>query len=1352
MEEGFSNSRANAIIQDRKGFIWVGTWNGLNRYDGYECLTFQPEFQDTNTISNKEIIELMEDSEGNIWIATSNGLNCMNPKSGKLKTYKFQNRILSLCEDSKHNIWIGTWSGGLHKLTPSTGEIKHYLDYDYISDIYLDSRQILWVGTYNGLVRFNTENSEFERFIKLPNKNSICNSTITNITESADGNLWVGTWGGGLDRINISENGSQLYFTNFHSMDSETSICDNVITKLCYDQFNNLWIGTWNNGLCRLTEDQQMKTSSEAKFTFYQEKTDNTSGIMGKRISALLVDKTGVLWVGGSKIACTSVIETGIHSYQLPLDKLSPNIKPTKSTLAVYKDQIWISSDYYIFQYELKNNLYKLRKIYNKPNYQISSLQAYSGQILSLASNSEGLWVGTDDAGLLFYPFTKDLLLDIKNSTQFYQQSQTPIPGNKITSLLISENYNDVIWLGTMQSGFAKLIKTKQKTYLSEIYYAGKENNNCTDNNIRCIFEDKNGLIWIGTQNGLNCFDPFNKTFEKFYSSSDSTSLNDNIINTITEDSFGNIWIGTNSGLNRIMKIFNQKGIREIIIKGYPEIKYIKNEIVTNIIEDQSHNLWIRTYKGFLKFNILKESVLGEYFSKDFENTHLDRNSTLLTQKNEIILAHLTNFLTFNPDSVNKKSIPPNVTITDFKIFNESISNLRLINKYTDNQLLIPYAQKINISYKEKMLTFVFSAMDYKNPKKNEYSYKLEGFDKQWNNIGFRNYATYTNLPDGKYTFKIKAKNSDGFWSQKETLLNIIIPPPFWKTTWAYIIYVLISIGIIYFFNQFTIIKEKEKNKLKFEKLKTEEITRLNEMKSNFFTDMTHELKTPLTLILGPAHELFVDKSLNAHARKEADLIKRSAHKLLRLVNQLMEFKKIETGIAEELHFQQQDINLILQEIYNFFKSTADSREIRFEIHLLQKNLVAFVDPDKIEKVIFNLVSNAFKYSKDNGVISIFCDFQANEKGEKIVIIKVKDQGIGIAEEHKNKIFDRFYQVNQIRTQSTGGIGLFLAKALVEQHSGSLTVESKLGEGSCFQITLPFNPDINKDQNFIKTTTDNSKQDDYINEISEIPELTKNRPSDSEDIDKPLILIVEDDADLNEFIVRGLSSEYKTISAYNGKEALHMAHEQIPDLILTDIMMPEMDGLDFCQSIRKNQNTSHIPIIILTAKTMEEDEMTGLKFGAVDYIFKPFNLVSVKLKINNILSNLNKLNDKLRTERILEPEKIELHSLDELFLKNAVDSINQNLDNPKFDVDAFSETLKMSSNQVYRKIKALTGQTAKEFIRNQRLKIAATLLIQRKRTISEIIYMVGFTSPSYFTRCFKNYFGCTPKEYMERNS
>ncbi|WP_321290299.1 two-component regulator propeller domain-containing protein [uncultured Sunxiuqinia sp.] len=1349
MENGFTNSKANTIIQDKKGFIWVGTWNGLNRYDGYNCTTFQPNFHDSTSISNREIIELMEDSKGNIWIGTSNGLNCLDPQTGRFKNFKFGNRILSLCEGRDNSIWIGTWNGGLFNLNPSTGETKHYLASDIVSDVHIDSRNILWAATYYGLIKFDLAKDSFTRYLSGPSPNSLSNSVVTQIIESSPGQFWVGSWGGGLTRMDVSDDGKEIHFTQYQSNSGEGSLNASVISKLYYDQFDNLWIGTRTDGVRLLKKDQQQLPPSKAHFISYREESDNSESLSGNGISSILVDRSGVLWLGAASIDCAPIVESGISRYALPRDQDDPLQKNYIKAIAEFDNQLWIGANNILFQYELTNGKYVFRKQYRRPEYQIGQSTYSATAILDLAADSTGLWVGTDDAGLVYYSFTSDFLLNQSKKKVFNQLTKPSIPGNKVSSLTISNKYPGVVWVGTMQNGFVKLALNKDGSYETKSYYSNSSPKSITDNNIRTIFEDKSGKVWIGTQHGLNSFEPDGDSFEHFlYSSSNPNSINDNVINTISQDSFGNLWVGTNSGLNKRISIAGERALQKTVFKGFPDVNYLRNEIVTNLLEDESGQLWIRLYRGFIKYNAEKDSVTGEYFTRNYENIRFERNTALKFNDGRFILGNGSGFLSFYPDSMFKKTVYPEVVITDFQIYNESLNSTGELRSEHNLTSSIPYTDHVQLSYKDKMITFVFSAMDYKNPNKNSYFYKLEGFDNQWNSVGARNSATYTNIPHGNYTFKVKARNSDGFWSEGEKTLKISVSPPWWKTVWAYLFYGFVFAGLLYFFNKFSLIRAQEKSTMKFEKMKTEEMTRLNELKSFFFTDITHELKTPLTLILGPARELSADRNLGSYAAKQAGLIENSALKLLRLVNQLMEFRKIEKGVMDELFAQRCDISQMLQDTYRFFVPMADSRKIDFTIQLDNEAIIAYVDPDKLEKVIFNLISNAFKYTRDNSFIALKATLKSEGSG-KSVVIEVEDSGIGIANEHKEKIFDRFYQINQIRTQSTGGIGLYMAKALVEQHGGKIVVESELGKGSCFKLSIPVDPNLVKNplQGAQPLETEKSDEKAMLLDNSEMG-------ADSLDTNgkKPVILIVEDDGDLNDFLVSGLESEFKIIRAFNGKEALELAKKEIPDLILTDVMMPEMDGFEFCRIVRKNINISHIPVVFLTAKTMQEDEVKGLKLGAVDYIYKPFNLVALKLKIHNILHSQKQMQDRLRTEQILKPETVELSSLDEIFLKEAVESVQNNLDNPKFDVEAFSNELKVSPNQVYRKIKALTGQTAKEFIRNQRLKIAADLFLQHKRSISEVIYMVGFTSPSYFTRCFKEFYGCTPKEYIERNA
>ncbi|QIA07649.1 hybrid sensor histidine kinase/response regulator transcription factor [Draconibacterium halophilum] len=1353
-EHGLTIDKANDIVQDQKGFIWIGTINGLTRYDGYDYVTYQPQYHDSTSISNREITKLLVDKTGNLWIGTASGLNFMDVRDGTIKRYKIRNRIMSLLEDDKGFIWIGTWSDGLYILDPETGEMKHYLANDVISDLHLDSKNIVWIASYNGLLRFNPETGDYKRYVPETGINSISNATVTQVVEADEGVLWIGTWGGGLNKAVLDDDGEIVRFQVYRVEDREGSIGDNGVYRLFYDQFHNLWIGSWNEGLSLLKRDQQQLSPEEAQFWVYEVSVDNPGSLSSNAISTIFVDKSGLLWVGSAKIDRASITDKGLSRYVLPLRIDNLGNKIVVQCFAAYKDQLWVGTSYNLLQYEKQNGVYVLKNNYGEQTYTHNGNTFIAYSIFDMFADSTGLWLGTEDAGVIHYNYTSDLSLDLTHREYYNSLTQPLLPGNKVVDIIPSKKYSDVIWAGIRERGLVKM-KTDSRGKLS-IESIGRRNGfgALSSNIIRTLHEDRSGKVWIGTENGLNCYDPETGNMSYyFYSPADTNSLNDNTINAILEDSFGNLWIGTNSGLNKKIETSDKSGNTSVKFKGFPETEYIQNGYISGLMEDQLGHLWIRTFQGMLVFGVENEEIEEKYFSQDYRNDRLERNTEMPLLDGRMLVGNLARFALFDSQSINNTSESSGVVLSDIRVYDKSMNRENKLRKDYGLTSAVAYADKIALSNKDKMITFSFSDMDFINSGESGYSYKLEGFDTQWNNAERRNTATYTNLPPGDYTFKVAVTQGKSPDLDTVSSFRVIMMPPWWKSKLATIIYLFIFLGLLYFFQKYSIINARKKSELAFEHLRAEELKKLDEQKTLFFTDITHELRTPLTLILGPSKELLDDKNLTPESHKLAHLINTSTYKLLRLVNQLLEFRKIEKGIPDSLYIQYCNLTNLLHEVFKFFKPMADSRQIEFSLNTAPENIMAYFDPDKMEKIVFNLLSNAFKYSPDNSAISINVFERNNTENEKKVVIEVQDSGIGIAKEYQEKIFERFFQVKQIRTQSTGGIGLFMAKAMIEQHGGTIQLDSEVGKGSCFRLFLPMSKELaakavkNEKWKPEDSLTGSAQPEDTI-----FDNILHDNPFGGLDSKKPHVLVVEDDTDLKEFLCTGLSKHLNVECAGNGKEALAKIKENVPNLILSDVMMPEMDGFELCSILRNDLDYSHIPVIFLTAKTMHEDQIKGLKLGAVDYIHKPFNMVSLSLKIFNLLNLQKQKQERLRTEQLLEPGHIELSSLDEEFLKAAVQSVQNNLDNTDFDVEAFSAELKVSANQAYRKIKALTGQTANEFIRTQRLKVASGLLVQNKRSISEVIYMVGFTSPSYFSRCFKDFYGCTPKEYIEKNT
>nr|WP_321452840.1 two-component regulator propeller domain-containing protein [uncultured Carboxylicivirga sp.] len=1347
-KDGLLSSRANAILQDSKGYIWIGTWNGLNRYDGHELKEYVPDFRDSTTLSNREVVALCEGTNDKLWIGTTSGLNCLNLRTNQMCSFPFKNRIVSLFEDQDGLVWVGKKDGGLTILNPETGERDDYFLDITVSDICYDSRGIYWLATYQGLVRFNKQTRKFRTYKPdVYNENSISNLTVTQVKEDADGELWVGTWGGGLNRIKVSVDSDDLQITHYQKGEKRGGLSSDVIYRIYIDKFNNIWCGTWSEGLMVIEPDQHVKTPSEILVHSYKHNVNDQSSLSNNNISSLLVDRTGVLWVGALTLNRTSIVNNGINRFKIEGETNGEFAYRNARSFAQQDNYVWVGTSVELKLYEKSGNQYEFKKDLPKIVYNYKGQHYRSSSIIALEYNSYGLWVGTDDAGLIYYPDSTALTKNYPQFTYFNTATEVAVPGNKISALVSSRINKNVLWVGTQQNGIARfeIVDGKVK---STVIKDGEDEKCLSDNNIRTIYEDDAGMLWIGTQNGLNCLNPTTMNITKyFHSYNDNRSINDNVVNTLYQDKSGNLWIGTNSGLNRRLVKRLSDASEKISFEHYPHVQEIGNTIIANIFEDEAGMLWIKPYKGIVKFNPQKQRVVRSYMAKENLNLSAESNAGLRTSDGMVFLGENNGFIYFNPDSLYQHTIAPKVCITDCIVLNETLVNHPDRDRIVGDTLLhsIAYLSDLKLSFKDQVITFIFSAMDYKDPKRNVYAYFLEGYDNFWNEVGRRNSATYTNIPPGDYVFHVKAANSDETWSEESAVIRFSVMPPWWETIWAKIGYGIVIILLVYFFKKYSLIKVNEKSRIKLELMQREKEQHLNELKTLFFTDITHEFRTPLTLIQGPAEEL---KKLGKDSPlmvKQANLILKNTNRLLRLVNQLMDFRKLDRG-KMDLQLQTCNISYLIKEIYESYKAMADNRSIQFISELPEEDILAYVDADKLEKVLYNLVSNAFKYSEDNGgVITIRAMVEEDAKNDQKLVVEIEDEGIGIEIDDKNRIFERFFQTHQKRTHSTGGIGLYLSKSFVELHGGTLNVESELGQGSCFRIEIP------------------TQKQQIHDEIEERVELMASATHDQHSIKTEVdsanndsktfnVVVVEDDADMNDFIVHGLSQDFNVTGVFNGNQGLDQARAINPDIIVTDVMMPECDGFEMVGQIRKDITISHIPVVFLTAKTMQQDELKGLELGAIDYISKPFNIDALRLKIQNILETRLKIHDHIRKEKILEPEKIELTSLDEQLLKDAVEAVNKYLDDPTFDVIKFSEVIGLSSNQAYRKIKALTGQTAKEFIRNQRLKIAASLLLQNKRSISEVIYMVGFSSPSYFTRCFKEYYNCTPKEYIAKNS
>jgi signal transduction histidine kinase/CheY-like chemotaxis protein len=843
---------------------------------------------------------------------------------------------------------------------------------------------------------------------------------------------------------------------------------------------------------------------------------------------------------------------------------------------------------------------------------------------------------------------------------------------------------------------------------------------------------------------GLNKLD---KKEEKFYrykhEPNNPNSLSNNLVSTIYQDKNRVLWIGTEGG-----------GINKL---HYQEIDGLSNNIVYGILEDNHHNLWISTRNGLSKFNPVDVDDKGTAFPSAFKNYYVHdgfqdnefrTNSYFKNRKGEMFFGGINGFNAFYPDSLKENLTIPDVAITGFKVFNE---NYKLDTSITEiNQIVL--------SYNENFFYLDFAVLDYIAPENNNYAYKLDGLDNDWNYVDNRNFAHYTNLAPGNYAFHVKASNSDGVWNEEGTSIRIIITPPWWKTWWAYSLYGVALLFTLYGLRRYEMNRISYKNQGKLDKAVLKEKEETEKIKSRFFANISHEFRTPLTLIFGPANDV-LEKTKEPDTKQSVGTIKRNANRLYGLVNQLLDLSKLEAG-KMALETSEQNIIPLLKGLFQSFTSLAERKKITLKFNAIEENLIVYIDKDKVEKIVNNLLSNAFKFTPEGGKIVVSVNTTnantspLNKAGTQggSVEISISDTGRGIPKERIDNIFDRFYQVDGSHTRESEGtgIGLALTKELVELHKGKIQVESEEGEGSTFTIMLPLGKDHLKPEEIvdkeIQEETEVNKE-----ETEQIPETEKSK--EKADIDllletgKPLLLIVEDNSDVRNYIISHLEEDYLVEEAVNGEDGFTKSIEQIPDLIVSDVMMPKMDGFQFCAKIKTDERTSHIPIILLTAKASGESKIEGLETGADDYIMKPFDAKELKVRIKNLIDQRKKLREHFLEEGIFNLDNNNITSVDKKFLEKAVKIINEHLSDSLFGVESFASELAIGRTSLHKKVVALVGEPPGELIKRIRLSKAGILLKNKTGNISEIALEVGFNNPAYFSECFKKQFGVTPSQY-----
>lgn len=1382
IEEGNSDldHSIQAILQDSYGYVWMSTWLGLIRYDGYEVKVYRPNISSKNGLKGNKITCLFEDSKQRLWIGSSytgfywydraidgfvqyaNDPQNMNSLS--------HNNVTTIIEDKNGLLWIGT-ENGLNSFDVETKKFIHYsnqpnndysLSNNFIVDLYVIDNGDLFVGTEDGLNRLqlskNQQPNSFIRYSLTPanalSKDQIRHqyiSTILSTPETPD-ILWIGT-SIGLKKVKLyPEQSSKIDFETFYSNDNAlNALSHSFVTDITMGRTNEeIWIGTLN-GL------NLFNTATNLFQSFYSESKDDFS-ISNNSVQSLFKDQFGQLWIGTEK-----------------------GVNRTK----------------------LSNELFNNICISDKDDNMVTCIVS--------ASDQSGIWIGTRGEGLLFVP-QKDGIVDQNKIRRFqFENAAAAELIRFISDIVINEN--NTLWIATNGAG---LIRVSESTLLQSSenitdYIQYNSENQLDDDYLMDIVVDKQQRIWIGYwDEGLGCFDPSNQTFSHYkhtqnleidltsypivdmmtipdqqaenlwlgtrgagiykvqlnktsktvefinhvhYQSESEEGLSNNFVNCFYQQNESNLWIGTENGLSLLDVDRNQ-------FSHFSEKDGLESNIIQSISGVDNTAIWMSTQKGIsrMTFDEGVPKVKNFDAQDDLKDHFFHARSVAVLPEKRLAFGGVEGLTILQPDAVIIDTIAPKIRLSDFKIANQSIP----IGKMSDDRVLlekhISEIEHLNLSYTDNVISFEFVGLHFRDSKKLIYAYQLEGFNKDWvYTDATQRIAHYTNLPYNDYVFKVKAANNDGVWSNTHTL-PISIAPPLWRTKAAYFLYVLLFILLFYSILRIMNMRTKYAHNLELEKMKRQSLEEINQMKLRFFTNISHELRTPLTLIISPLEQYIKDQSFNKKYYNSFVRMHHNANRLLTMINQLLDIRKSDAGLMK-LNVSENNLTDFIGEIVLSFKELAQQKNIDFQFIVSPQKLTVWFDKNQIEKVFYNLLSNAFKFTPEGGTIRItFAEEHQKIQDLKSLIIKVQDSGIGIPRNQQKSIFDRFHQVNETlkyptTTQSGTGIGLSLCKNIMEAHQGKIWVESEEGKGAVFYLAIPLGS-----AHF--TEKEKLIENESVERISQyiVPEnfkvLTNNERHDEQATiqNQAKILIVEDNADIRAYLRENLAVQYVVTEAVDGEDGVQKANTVFPDLIIADISMPKMNGIELCKNIKTNIHTSHIPVLLLTARTSLIFKIDGLETGADDYVTKPFNMHLLMARIKNLITSRQLLKEKFSKSTQLIPEGIVLNSLDDELLSQIDMVINKNIEDSDFTVEQLARSVYLSRMQLYRKLKALTGKSPTQIIRTARMQKAIELLKTKRYNISDITYMVGYNDLKSFRQQFKREHGMSPSEYFNNEA
>lgn len=1312
-ENGLSNNSVLSIAQDGQGFIWLGTTNGLNRYDGSQIKIYTAGGAQGFGLSSNNILSLFRDSRRQLWVGSSGGLNYYNDEKDRFEkiTLPVSGPVAVNCifEDRQQRLWIGT-SKGAFALSATRERIacfvtpgKQNLAGGMVKSIFQDRAGSIWMGSTTGLVRmWQTGNRlYYESFSHDPaNSKSLSSDNISAICEDRAHHLWIGTQNSGL---NLYEPATRT-FMQFAKGNGPQGLVHNNIRTLMAQNDSSLWIGT-QEGLSILNTRTWQTVS-------FQNEGGDPKSLSQNSIYSLYKDANGSVWIG-TYFGGANRVDAFTTGFRVMHNDGSPNAIPNNVVSSILEDHntdLWIGTE--------GGGLV----LYNRRNGQFNVFKNNGNDPGSIASNlvkvvyidKQGyIWCGTHGGGLnVLDPATRTF------RHYLYKPEDAESAGLEITSL--EEDDQGRFWLAT-NAGIRIFKKSGLQLEPVPVDLIDKKLSGFSVNK---IYKDRDGWIWMGGLSGL-----FTVKGNQLHTISDSIS-----VNTFLGDAAGNIWAGARNGT----LIFYDKKKQTLspftILSG-------QSKNIVGILQDQHGFLWLSTDEGLVRFDPVTKAVLSYAVADGLAGREFNYNSYLKDSKGAFYFGGYRGITYFLPDQIEVNRYQAPLVFTNLRLNN---ADVRIGASDGLLQRNISHTVDVSFNHNQNLFTLNFALLNFIKSNKNRYSYKLAGFDKDWKQVRTPS-ATYTNLPPGNYTFSVRGANNDGLWTDPISM-KITVLPPFWRTWWAYTVYLLLFIGILFFITRFLFLRAL---------LKKED--ELHQVKLNFFTNVSHELRTHLALIMAPVEKLLEVNQSDPFTQQQIVQIKNNSNRLLKLVSELMDFRKAESDHLK-LEVKEQDLIAFLQEIYSSFSELSLAKNIQISFTHDTETALLYFDEKQLEKVFFNLLANAFKFTPEGGRITV-----SVQHGETSTEIQVADTGRGIAAPYLNKLFTNYYQVADHGMQNTGyGIGLALSKKITELHGGSIRVESTPAADSssghtCFFVTLLHGKKHFENDPHVSIFR---QQAAAIFRSDEPALITATQISNSLfPVNRQhTILIVEDNPELRALICQQLEPGYFIQQAADGLQGWEMATVSIPDLIISDVMMPGLNGIELCTRLKTDPRTSHIPVILLTAKSTQADQVSGLEHGADIYITKPFSTRILELHIRNLLEARRKLQQRtireftVRAAQASPPEDISMarNKIDSDFLHTIIGIIDGHLEDADFSVEKLSRKVGMSAPILYKKLRALTNMSVNEFIKTRRFKKAAELILQKELTINEVSYAVGYEDRKYFSREFKKYFGVAPSDFTQQ--